>query len=118
VVGWTVVRAFRLDPNTQWSNGGVLQLVGYIGIMGGVACLATYIFFVAPLILFWPSWSQRKDWYAMLAVAMLWPPAATVMLHWQHPTIALQQMFHFPSSLALPELFALFSCALYVSLMR
>ncbi len=60
LIAWTVVRAFRIDPQAQWSNGGVGQVAGYIGIMVGIACLATYFFFVVPVVLLWPARSQRK----------------------------------------------------------
>jgi len=115
---WAVLGALRLDPNAQWSNGGIGQVVGFTGIMGGIACLATYILFVVPIVLLWPAWSQRTHWYAMLAVSMLWQPIATMLLLRQHPVLALQQIPHSPSTLLLPESLALLSCGSYLLLIR
>ncbi len=118
MIAVVVVRDFRREPDLQWFNGGEIQVVGYLGIMDGIACLATYILFVAPLVLLWPAWSQRKHWYAILAVAMLWPPIAILMLHWQNPSLALHEFVHFSGILLLPELFAIFSCGIYLLLIR
>src|ERR1700688_1255768 len=72
--GLYTINDFRREPNRQWFNAGESQIVvGYL-VYGGFIVLLGYVLFIVPLVLLWPAESQRKHWYAMLCVAMLWPP--------------------------------------------
>ncbi len=112
------IRDFWREPDLQWFNGGEMQVVGYVGIIGGIAVLATYIFFVVPLVLLWPALSQPKHWYAMLCVAMLWPPLFQEIIERDRPSMVFREIRRFPGLYGWPELFALCSCGCYVLLIR
>jgi hypothetical protein len=117
-----VINDYRRDPTYfQWSNGGESQIVAIIVIYGGLAILPTYVFFVVPLVLLWPAKSQRRHWYAMLCVAMLWPPLEFgIALHCR-PSI-LFQLFQVvrrsPGPFGWLELLALCSCGCYLLLVH
>jgi hypothetical protein len=109
------INDFRRDPNLQWFNGGENQVVAYGLIMGGLVVLATYVLFVVPLILLWPAESQRKHWYAMLCVAMLWPPLLNgIIIRRDRPSILFEEIRHYPGLYGWLELFALCSCGCYL----
>lgn len=98
--GLYTINDFRRDPNLQWFNGGESQIVVGLLVYGGLIALVGYVLFV-PLVLLWPAESQRKHWYAMLCVAMLWPPLLTG-----------------GSIIGRLELFALCSCGCYLLLIH
>src|SRR5450756_1186844 len=67
------IRDFSREPDLQWFNAGEIQTSAYLFVYGGLLVLTTFVLFVAPLVLLWPTGSQRKHWYAILCVSMLWP---------------------------------------------
>jgi hypothetical protein len=110
---------FRREPNLHWFNGAESQIVVYMLIMGGLVVLATYVLFVVPLVLFWPAESQRKHWYTMLCVAMLWPPLLYgIIIRHDRPSILFEEIRHYPGLYGWLELFALCSCGCYLLLIR
>ena len=113
-----VVRDLRRDPNLQWFNGGEIPYVGYFLIIGGLFFLATYIFFVAPLVLLWPVESQRKHWYAMLCVALLWPPLFIGIIDRTSPSMIFQEIRRNLGFYGQLEPIALFACGCYLLLLR
>jgi hypothetical protein len=110
------IKDFRREPNLQWLNGGEIQMVGYVLIFGGLAILVTYICFVVPLVLLWPVESQRKHWYAMLCVSMLWPPLLVGVAEWPSPSGFFGDLRADRSLYAWLELFALCWCGCYLLL--
>jgi hypothetical protein len=98
--GLYTINDFRRVPNLHWFNAGESQIVVGLLVYGGLIVLETYVLFVIPLVLIWPAESQRKHWYAMLCVAMLWPPLLT------------------GSIIGRLELFALCSCGCYLFLIH
>jgi hypothetical protein len=113
------IRDFRREPNLQWFNGGESQVAAYTLIYGGLIVLATYVLFVVPLVLLWPAESQRKHWYAMLSIAMLWPPLLFGIIFWRDRLSTLfEEIRHNPSLFGSLELFALCSCGCYLLLIR
>jgi hypothetical protein len=113
------INDFRSDPNLELFNAGESQVVAYELIIGGLVVLATYVLFVAPLVLLWPAKSQRKHWYAMLCVAMLWPPLLFgIIIRHDRPSILFEEIRHAPGLFGWLELFALCSCGCYVLSIR
>jgi hypothetical protein len=118
IISYTI-NDFRREPNLHWSNGGESQIVAYMLIYGGLIVLTTYFFFVVPLILLWPAESERKHWYAMLCVAMFWPPLLLGIIFRRDPLLILfDGIRHNPGILGWLELFALCSCGCYLLLIR
>ncbi len=114
-----VIRDYRREPNYfQWSNGGESQIVAFILIYGGLVILTTYVFFVVPLVLIWPAESQRKHWYAMLCVAMVWPPLLLGITLHGRPSILFQTIRRSLSAVGWVELLALCSCGCYLILVH
>ena len=114
-----VLRDFHREAKLEWFNGGEIQVVGYALIMGGLVLLATYVAFVVPLVLLWPARSQRRRWYAVLGVSMLWPPLLYGMiLRHEEPPALLDEIRHYPGLFEWLELFALCSCGCYLLLIR
>jgi len=112
-----VIGAHRIEPSYfHWSNGGASLLVAYTLVYGGLAILATYVFFVVPLVLLWPAESQRKHWYSMLCVAMLWPPLLFLITGHGHPSIFFHAIRRSPGPFVWLELLALCSCGCYLLL--
>jgi hypothetical protein len=119
IIVWIVIRSYRIDPNYfHGSNGGESQVAAYLLIYGGLAILTTYVFFVVPLVLFWPAESQRKHWYAMLCVAMLWPPLLFGINVLGQPSILFQAILRSPGPFGSLELLALSSCGCYLLLIN
>jgi hypothetical protein len=115
----SVIRDYRREPNYfQWSNGGESQIVAYILIFGGLVILATYVFFVVPLVLLWPAESQRRHWYAMLCVAMVWPPLLLGITMHGRPSLLFQEVRRSPGVFGWLELLALCSCGFYLLLIH
>src|ERR1700730_7060551 len=96
------INDFRRVPNLHWFNAGESQSVVGLLVYGGLIVLESYVLFIVPLVLLWPAESQRKHWYAMLCVAMLWPPLLTGTI------IGIWRL----------ELFALCSCGCYLLLIH
>lgn len=117
-IALVAIHDFSYNPGLQWGNGGEIQMAGYILIFGGLAILATYVLFVVPLVLFWPVASQRKHWYVMLCIAMIWPPFLYGMLQHEHLSMHLKEIRQYPGLLKWPELFALCSCGCYLLLIH
>lgn len=114
-----ILRDYRRDPNDfHWSNGGESQIVAFGLIFGGAVILATLVFFVVPLVLLWPAGSQRRHWYAMLCVAMLWPPLLFEINILGSPSIIFQAIRRSPGPFASLELLALCSCGCYLLLIH
>jgi len=115
-VALITIRDFRRDPNLQWFNAGESQVVGFSLIVGGLFILATFVLFVTPLVLLWPAASQRKHWYAMLCVAMLWPPLLNGIISGRagSPATLFTEFRHNPGLFGWLELFALCSCDCYL----
>jgi hypothetical protein len=113
------INDFRREPNLHWSNGGESQIVVGLLVYGGLVILTTYIFFVVPIVLVWPAESQRKHWYAMLCVAMFWPPLLLGIIFRRDPlSILFDEIRHNPGVLGWLELFALCCCGCYLLLIR
>jgi hypothetical protein len=113
------IRDFRREPDLQWSNGGESQIAAYMLIYGGLIVLATYVLFVVPLVLLWPAESQRKHWYAMLCVAMLWPPLLFgIIFRRDRLSILFGEIRHSLRLFGWLELFALCSCGCYLLLIH
>jgi hypothetical protein len=113
------IRDFRREPDLQWSNGGESQIAAYLLIFGGLIVLETYVVFVVPLVLLWPTESQRKHWYAMLCVAMFWPLLLEgIIFRDVRLSILFGEIRHNLSLFGWLELFALFSCGCYLLLMH
>jgi hypothetical protein len=115
------IRDFRREPNLQWFNGGggESQVAAYMLIYGGLIVLATYVLFVVPLVLLWPAESQRKRWYAMLSVAMLWPPLLFgIIFRRDRLSILFGEIRHNLGLFGWLELFALCSCCCYLLLIH
>jgi hypothetical protein len=92
------INDFRRDPGLQWFNGGESQIAAYMLIVGGLVALATYVLFVVPLVLLWPAKSQRKHWYAMLCVAMLWPLLLNgIIIRRDRPPVLFKEIRHDPA---------------------
>jgi hypothetical protein len=114
-----IIEDYRRDPTYfHWSNGGESQIAAFGLIYGGFAILATYVFFVVPLVLLWPAESQRKHWYAMLSVAMLWPLLALGIAVHNGPSILIQSIRRSPVPYGRLELVALCSCGCYLLLIH
>jgi hypothetical protein len=114
-----VIRSYRIDPNYfHWSNGGESQVAAYLLIYGGLVILTTYVLFIVPLVLLWPAESQRKHWYAMLCVAMLWPPLLFGINVLGQPSILFHAVRRSPAPFVWLELLALCSCGCYLLLIR
>jgi len=69
-----------------------------------------------PLVLLWPATSQRKHWYAMLCVVMLWPPLLNGIISGRagSPAILFTEFRHNPGLFGWLELFALCSSGCYL----
>jgi hypothetical protein len=117
IIVLSVIRDYRREPNDfQWSNGVESQIVAFILIFGGLVMLATYVFFVVPLVLLWPA--ERRHWYAMLCVAMLWPPLLLgISLHGR-PPLLFQEVRRSPGVFGWLELLALCACGCYLLLIH
>jgi hypothetical protein len=113
-IALVAIRDFAHEPGLQWFSGGEIEVAGYLLIFGGLTILATYICFVVPLVLLWPVESQRKHWYAMLCVAMLWPPLLCGIVQWHGPSTLFQDIRSDLGLLGWLELFALCSCGCYL----
>ncbi len=112
-------RDFQREPDLHWFNGGEIQMTAAILLCGGLILLATYVFFVVPLVLLWPAESQRKHWYAMLFVAMLWPPLLDGIIRGPNGLSAvLREYRRFPVAQLWLELIALCACGCYLLLLR
>jgi hypothetical protein len=113
------IRDFRREPDLQWSNGGESQIAAYMLIYGGLIVLATYVLFVVPLVLLWRAESQRKHRYAMLCVAMLWPPLLFgIIFRRDGLSILFGEIRHNLGPFGWLELFALCSCGCYLLLIH
>ena len=112
------VRDFWREPELQWFNGGETQIVVFILLVGGLLILATYIVFVAPLVLLWLVESQHKHWFMMLCVSMLWPPILAGIIWHYDPWRLVHEMYQNPGIFGWPEVFALISCSSHLLLLR
>ena len=113
----SVIRDYRREPAYfHWSNGGESQIVAFTLIYGGLVILATYVLFVVPLVLLWPAESQRKRWYAMLCVALVWPPLLLGITLRGRPSILFQEVRRSPGPFGWLELLALCTCGCYLLL--
>jgi hypothetical protein len=117
-VALIVARDFRRDSTLQWFNGGEIQVVGYFAILGGIAALATFLFFILPLVLLWPPHSQVRHWYAVVCVAMLWPPTLYGIIYRHTVANSFREVRRLPAILGWPELLALCCSACYLLLIR
>jgi hypothetical protein len=116
---WFAIRDYRREPQYfQWSNGGESQIAAYVLVYGGPVILATYVCFVAPLVLLWPAESQRRHWYAMLCVAMLWPLIVFGVTVHGRPSIFFQAIRRSSGPFVWLELLALCSCGCYLLLIH
>lgn len=114
-----VIRDYRREPNHfQWSNGGENQIVAFILIYDGLVILTTYVFFVVPLVLLSPTESQRKHWYAVLCVAIVWPPLLLGITLHGRLAILFQAVRRDPGPFGRLELLALCSCGCYLLLIH
>jgi hypothetical protein len=115
----SVIRDYCREPNDfQWSNGGESTIVTYILLFGGLVILATYVFFVVPLVLLWPAESQRRHWYAMICIAMVWPPLLLGITLRGRPSMFFQEVRRSLSIFGWLELLALCSCGCYLILIH
>jgi hypothetical protein len=118
-IGSFAIRDYRREPQYfHWSNGGESQIVAYGLIYGGLVILATYVFFVVPLVLLWPAESQRRHWYAMLCVALVWPPLLLGITLHGRPSILFQVVRRSLSIFGWLEFLALCSCGCYLLLIH
>jgi hypothetical protein len=114
-----ILRDYRRDPACfQRSNGGESQIVAFGLIYGGLVILAAFCFFVVPLVLLWPAESQRRHWYTMLCVAVLWPPLLFGIIMHDRPSIIFQAIRRSPGPFVSLELLALCSCGCHLLLVR
>ena len=118
MIALVAIHDFSHEPGLQWGNGGEIEMAGYILIFGGLAILVTYVLLVLPLALFWPVASQRKHGYAMLCVAMIWPPFLYGLLQHKHLWMHIREVRQYPGLYGWPELFALCSCGYYLLLIK
>jgi hypothetical protein len=82
-------------------------------------CSRDYVLFVVPLVLLWPAELQRKHWYAMLCVAMLWPPLLFgIIFRRDRLSILFGEIRHNLGLFGWLELFALCSCGCYLLLIH
>jgi hypothetical protein len=114
-----IINDFRREPSLQWFNGGESQIVVGLLVYGGLFVLAAYVLFVVPLVLLWPAESQRKHWYAMICVAMLWPPLFWgIIIRHDRPSRFFEEIRHNPGLYGWLEFFALCSCGCYLLLIH
>lgn len=119
-LAFIVLRDMLTHTDVHWGNGGEEQIVVYFAIFGGIVSFFTYIFFVAPLVLFWPVHSQLKHWYTVLLVSLLWLPPAMAVAGNRRAVDMLRDLLHpfHPDIMWFMEPFAPLACGLYLLLLR
>ncbi len=115
VVCLIAIYDWRHDSYFHWFNGGEIQIVGTTLIVGAAVVILTFLLFVTPLVLIWPTASQLKHGHGLMGVSLLWPPIFDCILS-PHENIAqrIRNWGHSPKPYMYMELAALFACGCYL----